>query len=138
MEENKIPTPPNGMKKMPPPPPVPPKAPPAPPTKTKVEEEVKPATSTQAVETAEQTAEKTSIAQANGIAPQTEKVVEQPKEELKKLKKEKKKAKDDDYSDIDIVDARRSKKVDGKAMFYYVGIFASLAIMAVIIFLILK
>lgn len=119
MEPNKMPLPPKEIRRMPPPPPRPmaPKA-----ENVQIGAETRP------------------------IAPQMQPVqpVQQPNQsdiktpvnvEDKKIKKEKK---NDDLENIGLVDVRQNKKVDGKAMFYYVGIFASLAVIAVLLFLILK
>ena len=149
MEENKIPTPPSGMRKMPPPPPP---TKPQPPRPQAPQTQAEPKVDVQKSDTAgvaeqvelpkmpnaeQKSASKTSIAEANGVAQIGS--VEEDIVEGKKLAKEKKKKKSkDDPSDIDIVDVRHSKKVDGKVMFYYVGIFVSLALIALMIFLILK
>lgn len=125
MEQNKIPTPPKEMRRVPPPPPKPASAPAAP----------------KAVPVVENEQAKEKVVVQKPVEKVAEPVVEEVKaskvKESKKLKKESAQE-EGDLDNIGLVDVRQTKKVDSKAMLYYVGIFVSLALMAVIIFLILK
>ncbi len=122
MEPNRMPPPPKEMRRMPPPPP--PTAP-------------KPQVAVPVEEVKKELPKLESVAPATS-QPSSELKNEEvfEKIETKKIKKEGKK--EDDLENIGIVDVRQTKKVDNKAMFYYVGIFVSLAVIAVLIFLILK
>lgn len=124
MEENKIPTPPSQMRKMPPPPPRP---------KAATQKPVAPQQEPVAPKVVERPAEP--VAPQETAPKATPKVEEAKVEKPKKMKKE---GVEEDLDNIGLVDVRQTKKVDTKAMIYYIGIFVSLALMAVIIFLLLK
>ena len=142
------PTPPKDMRRVPPPP-RPANIPPRPAQPTTVQPRPQPQTKPmpKPVEPAVISEQKT-VSQAQNVQKPIEepvKVVEtapsnigsaENKNVEKQLKKEKKRKVEED--DIDIVAVPNEKKFDTKAMIYYIGIFASLAIIAVMIFLILK